>query len=407
MTSFNYRARDKYGVLVAGKLEGESSKAIAIQLVRQGFSPVAITEEESGAGSRLEDMFAFMQKVKPEDLVVFTRQLASTLEAGVPLINSLDAVAEQIRNRRFRLIVIGVKRDIEGGATFSDALAKHPNYFSSLIINMVRGGEKAGILPSVLDRISTILEKDIATSDKIKAATRYPIIVMVVLVCAFIILTIYVIPRFVAFFAAFKAQLPLPTRILIGTNYVLTTYWYWLVGVLAVLGYIGYKILQTERGHYNWDRFILSTPIFGPLYSKIYLSRFSRMLSAMLGSGIPILEAMTVTAATVENRVISHVIIDIREEVSRGKSLAEPMKGSHVFPPIAISMVAIGEKAGSLEKMLDKTADYFDREIDYTIANLTPLIEPLMIFGLAIILLIFALGIFLPMWDLIKIYKTT
>ncbi len=407
MTSFNYKARDKYGVLVAGKLEGDNSKAIAIQLVRQGFSPVSITEEEGGAGARLEDMFAFMQKVKPEDLVVFTRQLASTLEAGVPLINSLDAVAEQIRNRRFRLVVIGVKKDIEAGATFSDALAKNPNYFSALIINMVRGGEKAGILPSVLDRISTILEKDIATSDKIKAATRYPIIVMFVLVAAFIILTIYVIPRFVAFFAAFKAQLPLPTRILIGTNYVLTTYWYWIVGVLAVLGYIGYKALQTERGRYNWDRFILSTPIFGPLYSKIYLSRFSRMLSAMLSSGIPILEAMTVTAATVENKVISHVIIDIREEVSRGKSLAEPMKGSHVFPPIAISMVAIGEKAGSLEKMLDKTADYFDREIDYTIANLTPLIEPLMIFGLAIILLIFALGIFLPMWDLIKIYKTT
>lgn len=393
--------------MVSGKLEGDDSKAIAVQLVRQGFSPISITEEESGAGTRIEDMFAFMQKAKPEDLVVFTRQLASTLDAGVPLINSLDAVAEQIRNRRFRLAVLGVKRDIEGGSTFSDALAKNPNYFSTLIVNMVRGGEKAGILPQVLDRISTILEKDIATSDKIKAATRYPIIVMAVLVCAFIILTIYVIPRFVSFFAAFKAQLPLPTRILIGTNYVLTTYWYWLVGVIAVLVYIGYKILQTERGRYNWDRFILSTPIFGPLYSKIYLSRFSRMLSAMLSSGIPILEAMTVTAATVENKVISRVIIDIREEVSRGKNLAEPMKGSHVFPPIAISMVAIGEKAGSLEKMLDKTADYFDREIDYTIANLTPLIEPLMIFGLAIILLVFALGIFLPMWDLIKIYKTT
>ncbi len=407
MTNFNYKARDKYGVMVSGKLEGENSKTIAVQLVRQGFSPISITEEETGASSRLEDMFSFMQKVKPEDLVVFTRQLASTLEAGVPLINSLDAVSEQIRNRKFRMMVIGVKKDIEGGTTFSDALAKRQNYFSPLMINMVRGGEKAGILPSVLDRISTILEKDIATSDKIKSATRYPIIVMFVLVAAFIILTIYVIPRFVAFFAAFKAQLPLPTRILIGTNYVLTTYWYWLVGVIAVLGYVGYKALQTERGRYNWDRFILSTPIFGPLYSKIYLSRFSRMLSAMLNSGIPILEAMTVTAATVENKVISHVIIDIREEVSKGKSLAEPMKGSHVFPPIAISMVAIGEKAGSLEKMLDKTADYFDREIDYTIANLTPLIEPLMIFGLAIILLIFALGIFLPMWDLIKIYKTS
>lgn len=408
MTSFNYRARDKYGVMVSGRLEGETSKSIAVQLAKQGFSPISISEEEeAGLSLQLEALFSALQKVKPEDLVVFTRQLASTLEAGVPLINSLDAVAEQIRNRKFRVIVLEVKKEIESGSTFSAALAKYQNYFSPLITNMISGGEKAGILPQVLDRISNILEKDIETSDQIKAATRYPTIVLFVLICAFIILTVYVIPRFVTFFAAFKAQLPLPTRILIGANYVFVNYWYWILGVIFILVYLGYKILQTEKGRYNWDRFILSTPIFGPLYSKIYLSRFSRMLSAMMGSGIPILEALTVTSATVENKVIAHVIIDIREEVSRGKSLAEPMRGSRVFPPIAISMVAIGEKAGTLEKMLDKTADYFDREINYTIKNLTPLIEPLMIFGLAVILLIFALGIFLPMWDLIKIYKTS
>jgi type II secretory pathway component PulF len=393
--------------MVAGRLEGESSKAVAIALVKQGFNPITIAEEEaSGVGLRIEELLSGLQKVKPEDLVVFTRQLSSTLEAGVPLINSLDAVAEQIRNRQFRVIVLAVKKEIESGSTFSDALAKHQNYFSLLVINMIRGGEKAGILPQVLDRISDILEKDIITSEQIKTATRYPLIVLVVLICAFVVLTVYVIPRFVSFFAAFKAQLPLPTRILIGANWVMMNYWYWIVGVISGLSYLGYKVLQTEKGRYNWDRFILSTPVFGPLYSKIYLSRFSRMLSAMLGSGIPILEALTVTAATVDNKVISHVIIDIREEVSRGKSLAEPMRGSRVFPPIAISMVAIGEKAGTLEKMLDKTADYFDREIDYTIKNLTPLIEPMLIFGLAVVLLVFALGIFLPMWDLIKIYKT-
>jgi MSHA biogenesis protein MshG len=394
--------------MVAGRLEGESSKAVAIQLVKQGFNPITIAAEETGGVAlRVEELFSRMQKVKPEDLVVFTRQLASTLEAGVPLINSLDAVAEQIRNRKFRAIVLGVKKEIESGSTFSDALAKNQAYFSLLVVNMIRGGEKAGILPQVLGRISDILEKDIITSEQIKAATRYPTIVLFVLVCAFVVLTVFVIPRFVSFFAAFKAELPLPTRILIGTNWLFINYWYWILGVIFCLSYLGYKVLQTEKGRYNWDRFVLSAPVFGPLYSKIYLSRFSRMLSAMLGSGIPILEALTVTAAIVENKVISHVIIDVREEVSRGKNLAEPMRGSRVFPPIAISMVAIGEKAGTLEKMLNKTADYFDREIDYTIKNLTPLIEPLLIFGLAVILLVFALGIFLPMWDLIKIYKTS
>jgi MSHA biogenesis protein MshG len=407
LTNFAYKARDRYGVLTAGQMEAEDSKMVAQQLAKQGFTPISVEiDEASSASLQLEKIMAAMQKVKPEDLVVFTRQLASTLEAGVPLINSLDAVAEQIRNARFRLVVVGVRRDIEGGSTFSDALDKHRDVFSTLTINMIRAGEKAGILPQVLDRISNLLEKEIQTAEKVKTATRYPLLVMIALGIAFAIMTIYVIPRFASFFSAFKTELPLPTRILMMTNTVVVGYWYWFLGVIGILIYVMRKVLETEKGRYNWDRFMLSTPVFGALFSKIYLSRFGRMLAAMLNSGIPILEALTVTAATVENKVISRVIIDIRNDVAQGKNLADPMRGSKIFPPIAISMVAIGEKAGTLEKMLDKTADYFDREVDYTIENLTPLLEPILIFGLGIILLIFALGIFLPMWDLINIYKT-
>jgi type II secretory pathway component PulF len=177
------------------------------------------------------------------------------------------------------------------------------------------------------------------------------------------------------------------------------------LGTLFLSGYLFKKVLGTERGRYSWDRFILSTPVFGPLFSKIYLSRFCRMLAAMVRSGISILEALTVSSATVENKVISRVILDVRDRVAEGKSLTEPMKGSRIFPPIAISMVAIGEKAGSLENMLNRVADYFDREADYTITNLTPLLEPIMVVGLGVIVLVFALGIFLPMWDLVKVYK--
>jgi type II secretory pathway component PulF len=258
----------------------------------------------------------------------------------------------------------------------------------------------------VLDRVSSLIEKDVATAGKVKAATRYPLIVLVALCGAFIILTTYVIPKFANFFAAFKTDLPLPTKILVWLNAFIVSAWYWVLGGVIAAVYFFRKFLATEQGRYSWDHFILSTPVFGPLYGKIYLSRFGRMLSAMLASGIPILEALTVTAATVENTAISRVIIDVRNAVSQGKSLAEPMRESKVFPPIAISMVAIGEKAGTLEHMLGKMSDYFDREIDYTIDNLTPLIEPLLIFGLGFILLLFALGIFLPMWDLIKITKT-
>jgi MSHA biogenesis protein MshG len=407
LTSFNYKARDHYGVMSEGTLEAENSKEVALQLERLGYTPVSISQADTtGVFFKIEGWFASFQKVKNAELVVFTRQLASILDAGVPLLEGLDAVQEQVRNKKFRQVVLSVKNEIEGGDTFSDALERHKTVFSALVINMVRAGEKAGILDEVLDRISNLLEKDIETVDKIKTATRYPMIVMVTLVIAFVILTTFVIPRFAAFFGAFKAELPLPTRVLVGINYVVTNYWYWILGVVVAVVYLFRKTLATEKGRYSWDRFILSTPVFGPLFSRIYLSRFSRMLAAMIRSGIPILEALAISSATAENKVIARVIMDVRSDVSEGKTLTEPMKGSQIFPPIAISMVSIGEKAGTLENMLNKVADYFDREADYTIKNLTPLLEPVMIFGLALIMLVFALGIFLPMWDLIKVYKS-
>lgn len=394
-------------MLVAGQLEADNKNAAAVQLGRQNLSPIAIDEIEAvSAGAGIEDFFASLQTIKPQDLVVFARQLASTLDAGVPLINSLDAVAEQIGNRKFRDIILQVKRGIEGGDTFSDALAKNDKYFSAIIINMVRGGEKAGILPQVLDRVATIMEKDLDTAGKIKSATRYPVIVVFTLVIAFVVLTMFVIPRFVSFFASFKAELPLPTRILIGANYYMSHYWYFMLAGIVSFIYVFRRVLATESGRYNWDKLMLSAPVFGILFTKIYLSRFGRMLSAMLGSGIPILEALVVTAATIENKVLSGLILNLRDGVSQGRGLAELMKEHKAFPPIAVSMVSIGEKAGTLENMLNKMADYFDREIDYTIDNLTPLIEPMLLFGLAGVMMVFALGIFLPMWDLIKVFKT-
>jgi type II secretory pathway component PulF len=392
--------------MTSGTIEAENPKSIALQLEKLGYTPITIAPEEVGIFARLEDWLASIQRIKLEEIIVFTRQLASVLEAGVPLIEGLDAVQQQVKNKKFRQIVLKIKKDIEEGSTFSDALEKHKDVFSVLLINMVRAGEKAGILDEVLDRVSNLFEKDLDTTNKVKTATRYPMIVLVTLAIAFVILTAFVIPRFVSFFAAFKVELPLPTRMLIGIHYIITTYWYWILGFLVASGYVFKKTIETEKGRYAWDRFILSIPIFGQLFSKIYLSRFCRMLAAMVRSGIPILEALVISSATAENQVISRVILDVRNKVSQGESLAAPMKGSNIFPPIAVSMVAIGEKAGNLENMLNKVADYFDRETDYTIKNLTPLLEPILIFGLALILLLFALGIFVPMWDLIKIYKS-
>jgi len=406
LTSFEYKARDRYGILASGQLEADDPKEAIKQLRQQGYTPVSVIEIESSWMSlQMEKLSNFVQTVTLQDLIVFTRQLASVLEAGVPLIDGLEAVADQIRNRRFQLVVKTIKRDIDSGSSFSEALDRHHDVFSALIVNMVKAGESAGILPEVLDRISNLLDKEADTADKIKSATRYPTIVVGTLGIAFVILTVYVIPRFTAFFSAFKAELPLPTRILIGLNYFVQNYWIWVLVAIFGTVYAIRSILNTEAGRYGWDKLILSTPVFGPLFLKINLARFSLMLSSMLGSGIPILEALTITAATVDNKVISRVILDVRNQVAQGKSLAEPMRGSEVFPPIAISMVSIGEKAGTLEKMLMKVADYFNREADYTIRNLTPLLEPIMIFGLGMVLLLFAMGILLPMWEMINVYK--
>ena len=393
--------------MLLGQIEAQDSKGAARQLEKLGYTPITLSAVEVSLLSvNLDNLLSSFQKVSSQEMIVFTRQLASVLEAGVPLIDGLDAVSEQINNRRFQKIVKQVKKDIGGGSTFSDALDKHRKVFPSLIVSMVRAGESAGILPDVLDRISLLLEQEFETANKITAATRYPMIVVISLSIAFVVLAVYVIPKFSSFFSAFKTELPLPTRILIAVNYYISHFWFIGLLVIFLAAYFFRKILETERGRYSWDRFMLSTPVLGPLFSKINLSRFGHMLSAMLASGIPILEALTITSATVNNKVISKVILDVRNKVSQGKSLAEPMKGSKIFPPIAISMVSIGEKAGTLEGMLEKVAGYFDREADYTIRNLTPLLEPILIFGLGMVLLLFALGIFLPMWDLVKIYKT-
>lgn len=405
MTSYHYKARDKYGVLTTGTIDAENSKEVALQLEKRHYTPVSIAAEGGGVAGRLDAFFESFQKVKPEELVVFTRQLASILEAGVPLTDGLDALQEQLKNKGFQKVVLQVKRDIEGGTSFSDALGKHGKIFSGLVVNMVRAGERAGILDEVLETVSNLLDKDIETAGRIKSATRYPLIVSITMIIAFMALTTFIVPKFAKFFSAFNTELPLPTRILIGFNKILVNYWFVILGVFILAVYVFKRILDTDKGRYAWDRLMLSAPIFGPLFSKIYLSRFARMLAAMIRSGIPILQALEITAATVENKVISKVILDVRDQVSQGKSLAEPMRGSRIFPPVAISMVAIGEQTGSLEKMLNKVSDYFDRESDATVNNLTPLLEPLMIFGLGMMMLVFALGIFLPMWDLVRVYR--
>ena len=405
MPIFNYKSKDKYGVGMEGTMDAPSPAAVSSRLTASGFIAVNISESEPGISANLEDFFARFTKIKAEEMIVFTRQLASILGAGVPLLESLEALYEQMTSRKFRQIILGMRHNIESGSSFSEAMEKEKKTFSAVFVAMVKVGERAGILGEVLDRLAVLLERDFENVQKIKSATRYPMMVVIALVIAFIIVVTFVIPRFSQLYANFKTQLPLPTRILLGINWVIRNYFIYIVLVVALAVYLIKKFMDTEVGKTWWDRFSLSVPVFGVLVNKLLLARFARMLSAMLKSGIPILEALTITRDTMDNRVLAKVINTMKDDVTRGINLSAPMRGSKVFPPLAIQMVAIGEKAGALESMLNKVADYFDRDADYMIRNLTPLLEPLLLLLLAFLVTILALGVFLPMWDMVKLVK--
>ncbi|MFC1496322.1 type II secretion system F family protein [Candidatus Margulisiibacteriota bacterium] len=407
MPNFAYTAKDKGGDTVEGNMEAADSSAVANRLAQLGYIPISIKEKGEASSLDIDRMFKGMAKVKSEELIVFVRQLSSILEAGVPLLESLQALHEQITTPKLKGVIADLIKNIEGGSSFSDALAKFPEIFSIAFVAMIRVGEKAGILGDVLDRLANLLENDYENVQKIKAATRYPVLVFVTLAVAFAFVITFVVPKFSSIFAAGGAELPVPTRILIGTNDVIRGYWYILLPALFAFIYVfKYVTKKIPAGKLWWDGLILKMPVFGPLNRKMTLSRFARMLSSMLKAGVPILDALLITKDTIDNKVISDLIGHVRDEVSQGKSLAEPLrKNVAVIPPLASQMVAIGERSGNLEGMLSKVADYFDRDADYTIKNLTPMIEPMMIFVLAIFVTILALGIFLPMWDLIKVYQ--
>lgn len=407
MTLYNYKAKDRFGSDVAGSMEAASEKAVGTRLNEMGFSPLFVSEKEPTIMDNINQFFMRFQSIKQEEMIVFVRQLASIIGAGVPLLESLEAVYEQVQSAKFKTIILAIRKDIEAGLSFSEALSVHKEVFKPMFVSMVRSGEKAGILADVLDRLANLLEKDYENVQKIKSATRYPIVVLSALMVAFVVVITFVIPKFSVLYENFKTELPLPTRILLGTNYAIMNYWYLMLGALAFLAYAIRKFLSTEYGREMFDRAVLHIPVFGQLLDKLILARFTRMLSAMLNSGIPIIEALNISKDTIDNRILSKVVENVRDEVVKGSGLAAPLRGAKSFPPLVVQMVSIGEKSGSLESMLSKVADYFDRDADYTIKNLTPLLEPLLILVLAFMVVLLAMGVFLPMWDMVKFVRTT
>lgn len=404
MTKFVYKARDAKGRPTSGNFEGGDPKEVIAYLEQRGQTPLSVTPVEVLKLGVLGKCVACFEKVRLEDVFFFSRQLSSLVNAGVTLLESLTSILNQIKIKRLKDVIYLVRKEIEAGQTFSGALEKHPAVFSPLVVNMVRAGEKAGVLGESLVKLSGLLEKEISTKRKIASAMRYPIYVMVSLCVGFFVIIMMVIPRFESIYTAAGTDLPLPTRILIGINWMLSRYWLLSIFVLAGGVYIVRKWLQTPGGRLWIDRYILTLPILGDLLSKLMLSRFFHMLSTMLASGINITQALTVSANVAENSEFSLVVNQVKEDIIRGESMSVSIARSNLFPPVAVQMVAVGEKTGNLGEMLKQVADYFDAESDYNIENLSSAIEPLLIVVLGLMVVLLALGVFLPMWDFSKLY---
>ena len=402
MANFKYKARDKFAKLVSGVIASETGDQAAKKLQEMGYTPISIQEAR---GVRPEEILKKFKRVKLEEVNTFTRQLYSLQKAGLALLDSLEVISQQTKNVYFSLIIQQVARDVRGGANLSESLGRHPRVFDDIYVNMIKSAETGGAMVEILGRLTELIEQEIDTRQRISAATRYPMIAFFTLVLGFLIVVTFVIPRFASLYSQFNAALPLPTRILIGLNLVIRRFWYLFILGLggAVFGFVSF--IRSEKGKAIWDNFKLKIPVFGQLVYMLVMSRFARITSILMKSGVPILDVLGLVRNISDNVIIGRAIENIRKSVNQGKGMSEPMKVSGLFPPIVVQMVAVGERTGRMDELLLSVAEYYDRESGYMIKNLTTYIEPILIFILGVMVLVMALGIFMPMWNLINVFK--
>jgi MSHA biogenesis protein MshG len=403
--TFAYKARNTASQLVEGRLEGASSGAVVDVLRGQGLTPVEIKEAKARAAgsSRNWNISLTRQKVSHIDLLLFSRQMHTLLKSGVPIMRALAGLQDAAINLEMKRVIGEIRESLEGGRELSQALARHPRVFSPFYLSMVRVGEATGLLEEIFFRLFEHLEFERYMREQVKSALRYPSFVVLAMAVAIVVVNIFVIPAFAKVFAGFGAELPLMTRVLLGFSNFMLAYWpAMLVGVVAcVLAFRAW--VGTTRGRYDWDRMSMRIPIAGKILHKAALSRFARSFSLGIRSGVPVMQALSNSAQTVDNSYVSRCIEGMRENVERGESLLRASISSGIFTPIVLQMVAVGEESGAVDEMMDEIGDMYRQEVEYELKTLSQQIEPILIVMLGAMVLVLALGIFLPMWDLGKV----
>jgi len=400
MPTFKYVAKDANAQNVTGKITADSKTAVIEALRKRKLMIISVVEVK---GQETKKAMFQGKKVKPDELVIFARQLSTMVDAGIPILQGLDALKDQVVHPLFRKVLSLVHEDIQHGTSLSVAFSKHPNVFDVLFVNMVKVGETGGVLSKILDRVSTYMEKTLKLKRKVKSALIYPAVVVSMAILITIVLLVKVVPTFAEIYKSFNAELPGMTQSLIGASNFLKSYILFVVAGLFVGGFVLRSWHRTDRGALIIDGAILKMPIFGDLLRKVAISRFSRTLATLIQSGVPILESLDIVGKTIGNKVLETVVEDVKSTVREGESLAVPLVKSGVFPPMVTRMIAIGEKSGQLEKMLLKISEFFDDQVDAAVDGLTSIIEPLIIGVLGIVIGFIVIALFLPILNITQV----
>jgi type II secretory pathway component PulF len=403
MPKFSYRARTKTGLLREGEITAASQYDAADRLMKSGFIPTSIGEKKESPLSRLRRIYPRTAEVKPDELMLFTSRLRTLFAAGIPLVSCFDGLIDQAKSAGFKNLLCEIKGKVEEGAALHEAMRGQPAVFSETYVNMVMAGEVSGTLDESLKRLVDILEVRYRTQNRITEILRYPKIVVTTIVVALTILMSFVVPRFAAIFEKTKLELPLPTRILIGANNFFLEHW--PVMLLAFAGcYFAFRwYISTEKGRYNWHHYLLRAPLVGEIVLQITFGQFCHVLSNLLRSGVPIIQSIEIASRSTGNRFLFEVFGSVARSVREGAGMAGPLSRFNIVPRLVIQMIAAGENSGSLDEMLTKVADFFNKEAERKINKISTLLEPFLILALACIVLFIAVSIFLPMWDMTKL----
>ncbi|MGA3206916.1 MAG: type II secretion system F family protein [Syntrophales bacterium] len=406
MPSYSYKAINEQGATIKGDIEAESRDRALTMLAEKGYIPSQVNEKKTGFVFSQWARRRLKNPVKPADIIIFTKQFNSLFKAGVPIIRTFQVLGAQTQNSNLKEAIESMSENIKQGSSLYGAMERHGTIFSPLYVSMVRAGETSGTVTESLEHLIYIIEHEAKIKADIKSALQYPIMVTVALAVAFFVLLTFVIPKFADMFSKAGIVLPLPTKIAIMLYNFLANYWYLLiVGTIALA--IGLRhYIKTEKGQYEKDTLILRLPIIGQLFVKAAMSRFASILGMLQAAGVPVITAMRVLSGVIGNAAIAREFELVRERMHEGRGIASPLRSAKYFPPMVVDMIAIGEESGNIEEMLRQVSAHYDDEVSYVVKRLSDLIGPVLVVGLAVVVLFFALAVFLPMWDLTKAAHT-